>query len=102
MLFRLESPVTVPPLMFWLCAHVLSSAWAGTVDAERLLRKGAVPEALAAATEAARADPKDLEARELYVDLLMATGQGSRALREVQELARAQPDNPAAHYLVGR
>jgi tetratricopeptide (TPR) repeat protein len=101
MLFRLESFVTLSPVWVWLFCS-FGSAFASTEEAERLLRHGAVNEALTAATAAARTTPRDLAAQELYVDLLVATGMGGRALREVKELAQADPNNPAAHYLVGR
>jgi tetratricopeptide (TPR) repeat protein len=101
MLFRLESFVTLAPVWVWLFCS-FGSAFASTEEAERLLRHGAVNEALTAATAAARTTPRDLGAQELYVDLLVATGMGARALREVRELAQADPANPAAHYLVGR
>ena len=65
MLFRLESPVTVSPLMVWLLCRAATSAFAGTSEVEQLLRRGSMMEALAAATQAVRSSPQDLEAREL-------------------------------------
>lgn len=66
------------------------------------LYEGDLRAAIEAARLAAEAAPEDLDAQELHVDLLLASGQVGRAITVVTERLRAQPTNPDAHYLLGR
>lgn len=74
----------------------------GVPRAESLLRHGDLPGALAAVTEAVRARPSDVAAEELYIDLLVGTGNAPRALAEMQAYATAHPTSADARYLLGR
>jgi tetratricopeptide (TPR) repeat protein len=71
-------------------------------DAETLLRQGRIAEAVVAATEAARRAPSDLDAQELYIDVLHLVGLASRAVTEMRARQAAAPTDPDALYLVGR
>ncbi len=71
-------------------------------DAELLLSEGKVAEALEAARDEATASPGDLDAQELYIDLLLAFGLGPRAERRYRARVREQPEDPDSWYLVGR
>lgn len=101
MLFRLESCVTLSPVVVALILATIRAS-ASTTDIEAMLRHGAVAEALSAAGDEARTHPKDVEAQELYVDLLVATGQQARAEKECRARVAAVPLDPVSHYLLGR
>lgn len=45
--------------------------------------------------------PQDARVRTLYGSYLLALGQGDAALRQLEEAARLEPDNPTAHYNLG-
>jgi tetratricopeptide (TPR) repeat protein len=75
---------------------------AETADAETLLRRGRIGEAIAAAETAARAAPADLDTQELYIDLLQVVGQTGRAVNEARARVEKAPRDPDAHYLLGR
>lgn len=70
--------------------------------AEQLLWKGEVDAALLAARQSADADPAAIEAQELLIDMLLAAGLPAIAWERQQQRVGAHPDDPDAHYLVGR
>ncbi|MEZ4238094.1 MAG: tetratricopeptide repeat protein [Myxococcota bacterium] len=93
------SRLTIPLLVLALG----SPSWAApAADAEALLRHGDVAGAVSAAEQAAKSRPGDLAAQELYYDLLVATGQGDRARKDVGTRAAADPQSADLQYLKGR
>jgi len=91
--------VTLPLLLIALSGLARG---AETADAETLLRHGQIGEAIRTAEAAARAAPSDLDAQELYIDLLQVVGQTGRAVAEAQRRVEASPRDPDAHYLLAR
>jgi len=77
------------------------SATGGTL-VETQLYAGNTEQAIETAERAAEAAPDDLDAHELYIDLLLSSGLGVRAERVYGERVASDPTNPDAHYLVGR
>lgn len=50
---------------------------------------------------ALRYRPDDARVRSLYGSYLLALGQADAALEQLEQAARLEPDNPAAHYNLG-
>lgn len=71
-------------------------------DPEVLFRQGRVSEALQLASAQAAADPTDLAAQELMIDVLLNVGQQPRAEQVAKRRLDDDPGNPDAHYLLGR
>jgi tetratricopeptide (TPR) repeat protein len=88
----------------WVWAYVLAYSMPAMAasEAESLLRAGRVEAAIEAASRDAAADPGDLDAAELYIDMLLASGFGARAERAQKERVSESPTDPNAHYLLGR
>lgn len=70
--------------------------------AEQLLWKGEVDAALVAARQEADAEPDDLAAQELLIDMFLATGLPSFAVARQERRVEEAPTDPDAHYLLGR
>jgi tetratricopeptide (TPR) repeat protein len=86
------------PLLLLL--HLAGAALAA--DAQTLIRQGRIDEAVPAAEHEAQAAPGDLDAQERWIDLMLALGQQGRVQEQYAKLAHEHPDDPDAHYLVGR
>ncbi len=69
---------------------------------QTLLRAGEVPAALDAARAAVAASPRDPEAHELLIDILMSLGLGTSAQSAYQALVTRDPQDPLYVYLLGR
>jgi len=83
-------------MMMWI-----SVASGGTL-VETQLYAHDTEQAILSAESAARSAPKDIDAQEVYIDLLMSSGLGSRAYRIYREQVAANPTSADAHYLMGR
>lgn len=78
------------------------SGIAGGLDAEALLRRGQVQEALAAANREAADRPDDVGAQELVVDIMLTAGDQAGAEQTAIRRVAANPEDPDSHYLLGR
>ena len=83
-------------------ALLWSGASRGGTLVETQLFAGNTEQAIQTAALAAEAAPQDLDAQELYIDLLLSSGLGSMAERAYNERVSVDPTNPDVHYLVGR
>ena len=77
-------------------------AEAQTLWAEALRRNGRLREAEQAALKAVQLDPKSLDARLAYADVLLAGGASVKAAREYQKLLAEKPDWLPAQIGLGR
>lgn len=84
------------------CALFATSPVLAASEAEQLVRAGDLSAAWEAAVAQAKADPDDLDAQELRIDLAFALELRDLVLPELRALSRAQPDKPGPHYLLGR
>ena len=73
-----------------------------TETATDLLLQGRLSDALPAARAAALADPNDLDAQELWIDLMHSVGYGEQAEKHYRDLVAQNPLNVNLHYLRGR
>lgn len=71
-------------------------------DAEAALQRGDVGSALRLSYAATNQTPDSVAAHELYIDLMLATNQGSAAATRYQRLAQDNPTNADWQYLLGR
>lgn len=93
--------MTLPPsILVWVIATTALAAPVDPVDA--LLRDGNVAGALTAAQAAVEADPANVAATELYIDLMIATGRGAEVLALTRARAESAPTNADLQYLLGR
>lgn len=80
--------------------------WCGSARASDTvttqLYRGNLTAALQSARSEAQAAPDDLDAQELYIDLLLASGQAYQARTELESAVKQRPTDPNAHYLLGR
>lgn len=97
-----HGPRSIAPVVVALLLAVGSPGAQAQSRAEQLLWKGEVDAALLAARESADADPAAVEAQELLIDMLLAAGLPSVAWERQQQHVASHPDDPDAHYLVGR
>lgn len=84
------------PWLIWAVAQAASPA------AEHLARQGRLDEALVEAKKTIDADPGDVVAQELYVDLLLNLGMSARAVEHANARVKRAPADPDAWYLLGR
>jgi len=70
--------------------------------AETLVRQGRIEEGIQAAAEQAVLKPNDLDAHELYIDLLLNTGFVDQARATYAKRVQLNPLDANAHYLLGR
>ena len=94
-------------LRAWAAALLLSlspaAARAGAVDeAEAALHRGAIGVALRTLTGHLQANPGDVPAQELYIDILANVGQSEAVRRDRAAWAEAHAADPDAWYLLGR
>jgi tetratricopeptide (TPR) repeat protein len=82
----------------WVCG---ATSWGGTL-VEAQLYAGNTAVAIEMAESAAMASPADIDAQELFIDLLLSSGLGRRAERIYSERVAADPTNANTQYLVGR
>ena len=75
---------------------------AAATQAEELMLAGRITEALPVARSEATAKPSDIEAQERYIDLLLLVNLPSVAEKHYRARLVAHPEDPDAHYLVGR
>jgi len=87
------------PLLLLIVALFTAPALAS--DAERLLRQGRVIEAMDAAARAIAADPDDVEAQELAIDVFLSLGKLERAVTHARSRVKDAP-TADSHYLLGR
>ncbi len=87
----------------WLLSLVLlaTGAFAGE-DIDALLAEGRYGEAVPAAERAAIESPDDIEAQERWIDIMLSLGRPEVLERGYQARVAASPDDPNAHYLLGR
>jgi len=76
-------------------------AWSGTLVETHLYARN-TEQAILAAEADAKASPQDLDAQEVYIDLLLSSGLGARATRIYGQRVAGNPTSPDAHYLLGR
>lgn len=69
---------------------------------EVLMRQGKRTEAAEINSQILKADPEDNDARGLAATLLLDRGDIAKALAELQAVVTRAPDNPVAHYNLGR
>lgn len=88
----------------WSLAMVAPStgALAGVGAAEALVRQGRIEEGIQAAAEQAVLKPNDLDAHELYIDLLLNAGFAEQARATYAKRVQTNPLDANAHYLLGR
>ncbi len=77
------------------------AAWGGTL-VETQLYAGNTEQAILTAERAAVAAPTDIDAQELFIDVLLSSGLGGRAERIYSNRVSTEPTNPDSHYLAGR
>jgi len=80
----------------------LPAAAADLATAERLLQRGDVSGALIEARTRTVEAPDDVAAHELFIDLMLATGQASTARQRYVQRAADRPQDADSHYLLGR
>jgi tetratricopeptide (TPR) repeat protein len=84
----------------------LAALWAGPASAADVVSRHLYDGDLRSAIEAARmqavATGDNLDHHELYIDLLLSSGQQGRVVAMYTERVRANPEDPNAHYLLGR
>ncbi|NCG21466.1 MAG: tetratricopeptide repeat protein [Rhodobacterales bacterium] len=66
------------------------------------LAAGDVGGAIVLAKAITDASPGDMDAHELYIDLMLAAAQGARAEQMYRSMIQSDPTNPDLHYLHGR
>lgn len=71
-------------------------------DVDRMLNQGKIGDAIPAAEEAARSAPRDIDAQERWIDLMMSLGHPVIVGRHYQERVEAEPEDALAYYLLGR
>lgn len=84
---------------------MFASLWspnAAGQQAETLIRQGNIIDAIPAAEREALLRPDDLDAWERWIDLYQSIGMRDRVLPTLRTRIRQSPDNPNAHYLLGR
>lgn len=86
-------------LTLWL--GIPFTAHAGSLI-ETQLYSGDMASALAIAQSQAEADPADVEAQEMWIDLLVMTGQVQKAEALTSQRVHDAPSDPNAHYLHAR
>ncbi len=69
---------------------------------EELMWSGRMTEAVAAVREELESRPKDVAAHERYIDLLVNLGVPGFALETYRQNLADHPNDPDAHYLIGR
>jgi tetratricopeptide (TPR) repeat protein len=69
---------------------------------EVLMRQGKREEASQVNAEVLKANPSDTDARGVAATLLLDKGEINRALSELQAVVGRSPNNPVAHYNLGR
>ena len=69
---------------------------------EVMMRQGKRSEAAAINAQILKDDPKDNDARGLQATFLLDKGDIAKALAELQAVVTQAPDNPVAHYNLGR
>jgi len=69
---------------------------------EELLWSGRATEALSAVREELATRPRDIAAHERHIDLLIHLGQTELAVATYRRNLEKHPDDPDAHYLIGR
>jgi tetratricopeptide (TPR) repeat protein len=79
----------------------IQPAWGGTLVETHLYAKN-TEQAILSAESAAVAAPGDIDAQEIYIDVLMSSGLGSRAQRIYRDRVGSNPTNANAQYLLGR
>lgn len=88
-----------PLLLAWLLAAPVAHA---ADDIEALLQRGEVPRALELARIEVDSSPSDLDANELYIDLMIGVGMFREVERTYVARAAEAPDDLGAQYLAGR
>ena len=85
---------------------LLAALWttsASAVDVvSRHLYEGDIGAAIEVARQQAIATGDNLDHHELYIDLLLASGQRGRVVSMYADRVRAHPEDPNAYYLLGR
>lgn len=84
------------------CGGAASAADGSGSAVTAQLYRGQLEQAIETARSAADANPDDLDAQELYIDLLLASRRPALAARHYAERVKVQPTDPDAHYLLGR
>lgn len=77
------------------------TALAGS-EAEDLLLRGQLGTAIEVAQADAQEHPGDISAQELWIDIMLTAGQAPQTAARYTEWTRIRPEDPDAHYLVGR
>jgi tetratricopeptide (TPR) repeat protein len=88
--------------MIGVVLFLFGSVALGGDDAAALMRSGRLQEAVPVARAEAEAAPQNLDAQERFIDLMLQLGLTELAVEPYRSRLRAHPDDPDAHYLVGR
>lgn len=86
----------------WMVIWLTVALGAEVPRSEALLLSGDVTSALAAAESEAKSAPGDVATQERLVDILLGLGAIDKATKRFSERVRLDPENPDAHYLLGR
>lgn len=81
---------------------LLTLSAAHAADVKDLLRTGRIDAAVDQASSVARAMPDDLDAQELWIDIMLSLRTPATVQRHYGRRAEADPQSADAHYLVGR
>ncbi len=89
-------------LLLAAIAFLASPALGAESAAEALVRQGRIEEGIQAAAEQAVLRPDDMDAHELYIDLLLNIGYVGQARATYAKRVQLNPLDANAHYLLGR